>query len=135
MKIVFDKINCISFSYFDTKPIGLLTRIFSLFRPNKLLRFHKKCLRMEFCKLFLVFYIFSNFQLKCLDFAHHFRTSLSKLLSNSLEEIVDDNFFQERNNLLFIFGLWPKFALTFYNDLSAGLPKLHLALLDEQFMQ
>ena len=44
-------------------------------------------------------------------------------------------FFQKRINLLFIFGLWPKFLLTFYNDLSAGLPKLHLELLDEHFMQ
>ena len=84
---------------------------------------------------FFGFYIFLNFELKCLDFAHEISTSLSKLLLNSLEEIVEDNFFQERNNLLFIFGLWPKFLPTLYNDFSAGLLKVHLALLDEHFAQ
>ena len=84
---------------------------------------------------FFGFYMFLNFELKCLDFAHEISTSLSKLLSNSLEEIVDDIFFRKQNSLLFIFGLWPKFLLTFNNDLSAGLPKILLALLDEHFAQ
>ena len=84
---------------------------------------------------FFGFYIFLNFELKCLDFAHEISTSLSKLLPNSLEEILDDNLFQERKNPSFIFGLWPKFLLTFNNDLSAGLPKILLALLDEHFVQ
>ena len=82
---------------------------------------------------FFGFYIFSNSELKGFDFAHASSTSLSKLLANSLEEILEDILFQERNNLLFIFGLRPKWLLTLYNDLSAGLPKLHLALLDEHF--
>ena len=110
MKNVFHKINCISFSYFDTKPIGPLTRFFSLFSPNKLLRFHKKCSRMGFCKLFLVFYIFSNFELKCFHFTHEIRTSLSKLLSNFSEEIVDDNFFKKE---LFFF-LFSDFDQNFF---------------------
>ena len=78
---------------------------------------------------------FENFELKRFDFAHEISTSLSKLLPNSLEEMVEDNFFQEKNNLSFIFGLWPKFLLTLFNDFSAGLPKVHLALLHEHFAQ
>ena len=54
-----------------------------------------------FFKLFFAFYVFSNLELKCLDFAHESSTSLSKLLPKSLEEIADDIFFQERNSLLF----------------------------------
>ena len=42
---------------------------------------------------------FENFELKRFDFAHEISTSLSKLLPNSLEEMVEDNFFQERNNI------------------------------------
>ena len=110
MKTVSDKIIPIRFSYLDTKLIGLLKRIFSLFCPNKLLRFYRKCLRMGFCKLFLVFNIFSNFELKYLYFAHEIRTSLSKLLSNSSEEIVDDNAFMKK----FFFYLFSDFDQNFF---------------------
>ena len=48
--------------------------------------------------------------------------------------MFDDNFFQNRINRSFIFGLWPKVFLTFHNHLSAGLPKQRFALLDEYFM-
>ena len=104
-------------------------------RPNTLLSVDGNCLRMVFFDVFIGFHIFLNFELKCLDFAHEISTSLSKLLPNSLEEILDDNLFQERNNPLFIFGLRPKFLPTLYNDFSAGLLKVHLALLDEHFAQ
>ena len=85
--------------------------------------------------LFVGFHIFSKFELKCLDFAHNFETSLSTLLSNSLENTFDEIFLHERINIYFIFGLWPKFLLTFHNEFSAGLPKLHFALLDKDFME
>ena len=83
---------------------------------------------------FFVFYIFSNFELKCLDFAHEIMTSLSTLLPNSHGEIIYEPFFK-KGLILFFFGLWPEFVLTSHNDLSAGLPKLHFALPEEDFME
>ena len=112
------------------KTYRIFDGFFFQFRPNTFLSVNGNCLRMVFFDVFFGFYIFLNFGPKCFDFAHEISTSLSKLLPNSLEEIVEDNFFQEKNNLSFIFGLWPKFLLTLFNDFSAGLPKVHLALLD-----
>ena len=60
---------------------------------------------------------------------------MSTLLSNSLQEIFNDNFLQERLIFFFIFGLWPKVLLTFHDELYARLPKQRFALLDEDFME
>ena len=132
---LFENFNSISFLYFDWELIGLLTRVFSQFRPNTLLRFQRNCFLKGFFEIHFVFYIFSNFQLKYLDFTHQIRTSLSTLLSNSLQEIFNYNFLQERLIFFFIFGLWPKVLLTFHDELYARLPKLLFALLDEDFSE
>ena len=84
---------------------------------------------------FFGFYIFSNFEQKCLNFDRQLGASLSTLLSNSLQEIFDDKLFQERVSISFIFGLWPKFSPTFHNYFSAGLPKLHFTLLVENLKE
>ena len=110
MTFVFDNFNSISFLYFHWELIGLLTRVFSQFRPNTLLRFHRNCLLKRFFEIHFVSYVFSNFQLKYLDFTHQIRTSLSTLLSNSLQEIINDYVFQER----LIFFLFSDFDQKFF---------------------
>ena len=63
--------------------------------------------------IFFVFYIFSNFQEKCLNLAYEIRTSLSTLLPNSHEEMVDDIFFQRRVNVFFYFWTLTKISSDF----------------------
>ena len=87
------------FLHFDRRIIGLLTNLFSQFRPNSFLGVHKNCLRMGFFEIFNVFSTFLNFELKRLDFAHKIRTPLSTLLSKSLEETFDDKVFRKKNIL------------------------------------
>ena len=132
MIIVFDKINSMSFLYFDNKPIGFLMKNFAQFRPITLLDPRTNCLRLEFFDHF-VFCIFSNFELKCLDFAPEIKKSLSTLLSNCLEEQFDYHFFQGSIIFLFNVGLWPKFRVTIHIDFSLVLIKLHVALIDKNF--
>ena len=68
---------------------------FAQFRPNTFLVYPRRnCLRLEFFDHF-VFCIFSNFELKCLDFAPEIKKSLSTLLSNCLEEKFDYHVFRE----------------------------------------
>ena len=140
MKIfVFDKINSKFFVLWH-KTFWTFDGQFSQFCPNTLLRVHSNGLRMGFFEIYFVFYIISNFELNCSDFAHQISRSLSTLLSNSLQEIFDDNFLmtiflQEMINLFFVFGVWPKFLLNFHNYLSAGLPKLHFTFLVEDLKE
>ena len=102
MTIIFDKINSIGFSYIDRKAIGLWTIIVFQFRPCTLVVVQRYCLRMAFFILFVIF-IFSNFELKSLDFSQKTRTLLWTLLSNSHEKKVDHNFFQWRVTVFFQF--------------------------------
>ena len=108
---------------------------FAQFRQNTLLDYPRRnCLRLEFFDHF-VFCIFSNFELKCLDFAPEIKKSLSTLISNSLEEKFDYHFFQESIILLSNVGLWPKFRVTIHIEFSLVLLKLHFALIDKNFIE
>ena len=105
MIYVFDNINSKFFVLWH-KTFWTFDGQFSQFCPNTLLRVHSNGLRMGFFEIYFVFYIISNFELNCSDFAHQNSRSLSTLLSNSLQEIFDDNFlmtiFFTRNDQSFL---------------------------------
>ena len=62
-----------------------------------------------------------------LDFVLKIRSWFSTLLSKFIEERFGDNFFQETNNLWFLFGNWPHSFPNFIDKLWAWLTKLHFA--------
>ena len=83
--------------------------------------------RMKFLETSIVSYWLSELSKTFLEFRPKIWALLSMLHYKFHEELFDDNVFQGITNLFCISSVWLKLLLTFYGNLSAGLPKLHFA--------
>ena len=82
---------------------------------------------------FLSFHVdFQNWAKRFWNLGPKFGRYCQCCIINSLRNFLMINF-SGSTNLFCISSVWLEFLLTFYGNLSAGLPKLHFAFLDEDF--